>query len=439
MEILIYHQNKKASDLIQLLVESHYGSCTHQTHSFPETIEHLMGHESIHLIIAESTSDIQKLIKFLETLKIKIPLILVLNSEKDKNEFTDKKNLAAIMLTQIQDTLIKEIQVLSSGKNIDGEDEKYSKVNADLLTSMSNLLCDIYIKLSDHKYVKLYKAGTVFSKVEIEKIIQSKKVRSLYIQNNDVKVFVDCLSKDLASIGENSDFENVQLTSTLSHTNELMHELSHKIGFSTEIQKLAKESVKITLKMIGSHPRISKALSQSLIKGQNYISSHSLLLANVSCAIAAKMDWPSNTTFHKLVLASLFHDFTLSDPQMAKILTLDELSLVKQNQSEEMYREIYSHPLKSAELLRGMKEIPGDVDFLVFQHHERPDGSGFPKGLKSHQIVAISAVFIFAHDMVEEIVKLKSDFNLDHYLKKTENIYSSGVFKKIWNILADKN
>lgn len=438
MEILLYHQNKKILELLKFLIESQYGACTHETTSFSDTVDYLINHDTIHLVVAGSNTESQKLLKFLNTLKVKIPIILVQDSNLEKMEYLNQKHLTVIHLTEIQDILIKKIETTCDAESLTAKQENYCKINANLLASISNVYCDIYIKLSDHNYVKLFKAGTAFSKEETQKLVESKRIRSLYVQTKDIKVFIDCLCKELVSIGETPQSQPDQLQTTIARTNELMHDIYQKIGFSSEVQALAKESVNLTLKMIGSHPKISKALSQSLVKGQNYIASHSLLLANVSCAIAAKMEWPSNTTFHKLVLASLFHDFTLSDVQMAKISTLEELN-GRRSQSEEFYKEVFSHPLKSAELLRSMKEIPGDVDFLVFQHHERPDGSGFPKGLKSHQIVAISAVFIFAHEMVDEILKLNNEFNLEKYLIKIAPIYNSGIFKKIWNILADKN
>lgn len=439
MEILIYHRNKKAESLIQFLTESHYGPCTHITNSLIETIEFIIDHGSIHLVIAESTSENEKLIKFMTNLKTSIPLFLIFTDENEARSVPEQKGVYTLSLKETQHQLIQVIKDLFSNQIANSENEKFCKINADLLASMSNLQCDVFIKLSDHKYVKLFKGGTVFSKDDIEKLIQSKKVRNLYLHCDDLKVFIDCYYKDLMTDLNNHTADEDQLFKTISRTNDLIHELSHKIGFSSDIQALAKASVSITLKMIGTHPKISKALAQSLVKGQNYISNHSLMLANIACAIAAKMDWPSNTTFHKLVLASLFHDFTLSDPQLAKVATLEDLNKIAENKSSETYKEIHSHPLKSAELLRGMKEIPGDVDFLVFQHHERPDGSGFPKGLRSHQIVALSAVFIFAHDMVEEILTLKLEFNLEQFLIKNANTYNSGVFKKIWNIMADRN
>ncbi|MBI4223811.1 MAG: HD domain-containing protein, partial [Deltaproteobacteria bacterium] len=48
--------------------------------------------------------------------------------------------------------------------------------------------------------------------------------------------------------------------------------------------------------------------------------------------------------------------------------------------------QIRQHPEAGAKLLEALSGLPGDVSQAVAQHHERFDGSGYPKGLKEDHI-----------------------------------------------------
>jgi response regulator RpfG family c-di-GMP phosphodiesterase len=83
-----------------------------------------------------------------------------------------------------------------------------------------------------------------------------------------------------------------------------------------------------------------------------------------------------------------------------------------------------------------MNEIPSDVDIVVLQHHERPDGTGFPRGLHSHQISPLASVFIVAHDILDQILMLGEKFNLQEFLRRTEKEYDGHSFRKVWKALS---
>ena len=84
-----------------------------------------------------------------------------------------------------------------------------------------------------------------------------------------------------------------------------------------------------------------------------------------------------------------------------------------------------------------MDEIPSDVDIIVLQHHERPNGTGFPKGLRSNQIAPLASVFIVAHDIVDQLTATAGQFDLKKFVKNTEALYQNATFKKIWKTLSD--
>ncbi|MCX5806603.1 MAG: HD domain-containing protein [Proteobacteria bacterium] len=72
------------------------------------------------------------------------------------------------------------------------------------------------------------------------------------------------------------------------------------------------------------------------------------------------------------------------------------------------------HPEKSFSILKDLK-FPGIVAETILQHHERIDGSGYPRGLKGNEILR-SAKIISVADTVDAIISDRSY----HYARPVE-------------------
>jgi HD-GYP domain-containing protein (c-di-GMP phosphodiesterase class II) len=63
---------------------------------------------------------------------------------------------------------------------------------------------------------------------------------------------------------------------------------------------------------------------------------------------------------------------------------------------------IKTHPTIGYDIIK-TADFPGQVDEIVLQHHERMDGSGYPKGLQGHELLLESRILAVA-DVVEAMV-----------------------------------
>ena len=122
-----------------------------------------------------------------------------------------------------------------------------------------------------------------------------------------------------------------------------------------------------------------------------YTSGHQLRSANLACAIAKEMELPQDK-IDGLRMAGSIHDIgKLSIP--AEILskptklTNTEFSLIKE------------HSLSGYEMLKNV-ESPWPLAQIVYQHHERMDGSGYPRNLKGDEILMEARIMAVA-DVVE--------------------------------------
>ena len=70
------------------------------------------------------------------------------------------------------------------------------------------------------------------------------------------------------------------------------------------------------------------------------------------------------------------------------------------------------------------------MDIILSQHHERPDGTGFPRGMAGKLISPLSALFIMAQDLVHTVME-DPRTNAEDFFKDHASLYQAGQFKKI--------
>ena len=122
-----------------------------------------------------------------------------------------------------------------------------------------------------------------------------------------------------------------------------------------------------------------------------YTAGHQLRSANLACAVATEMGLPQDK-IDGLRMASSIHDIgKLSIP--AEILSKPtkltdiEFSLIKE------------HSRSGYEMLKNV-ESPWPLAQIVYQHHERMNGSGYPRNLKGDEILIEARIMAMA-DVVE--------------------------------------
>ncbi|CAG9621076.1 HD-GYP domain-containing protein [Sutcliffiella rhizosphaerae] len=139
-----------------------------------------------------------------------------------------------------------------------------------------------------------------------------------------------------------------------------------------------------------SNEEISTLLTDVYVH-DNYVFTHSLNVTLYSLSIGLKLGL-SRKDLEILGLGGILHD-------IGKMLVPNEILFKPGKLSSEEFKEMKMHATYGFDILRNMQTIPLLVAHCAYQHHERLNGSGYPRGIKSNdihlfgKILAVADVF----------------------------------------------
>ncbi|MGD9684378.1 MAG: diguanylate cyclase [Candidatus Obscuribacterales bacterium] len=172
-------------------------------------------------------------------------------------------------------------------------------------------------------------------------------------------------------------FENVPSKETSKTTAEIARDLS-AIGPETdfkapEISEEARQQEELVPEVV----EMVKTLAASLYARSDYNKQHHLEVARMS-ELLAKVMGLSGQQVEQIRVAGLLHD--------VGVLKLPQEIIEKEGSLSEKEREMVNqHPVLGAQLLRPVRALR-DICEILENHHERWDGTGYPKGLKGEEI-----------------------------------------------------
>lgn len=122
-----------------------------------------------------------------------------------------------------------------------------------------------------------------------------------------------------------------------------------------------------------------------------YTASHQKKVADLSCAIGREMGL-KDEKIRNLSFGSLLHD-------VGKFFVPSEILNKPGKMTDLEYQIIQTHVDESYNVVKEI-DFPKEIHTMVYQHHERLDGSGYPLGISGDEIILESRILAVA-DVVE--------------------------------------
>jgi HD-GYP domain-containing protein (c-di-GMP phosphodiesterase class II) len=193
---------------------------------------------------------------------------------------------------------------------------------------------------------------------------------------------------------------------------EVVREMLLKTGIEESALEMAMEVNKIVIEKFN----LEQTFVQHLRKLRHRCSEQfikNLYASLLVQAMAQKFSWYSTAILERMVMA-----ITLSDI----MLTNKNYQLIKAGEFDKLDAEGRAHPLDAAQIIsRSKKFFHPEIVAIIEQHHEWPNGTGFPKKLKGNQISTLSAFVITANAFVD--LEFMGNFEVEAKYKNLEHIY----------------
>lgn len=172
----------------------------------------------------------------------------------------------------------------------------------------------------------------------------------------------------------------------------------------------------------------------------DYVFTHSLNVTMYTLVLAKKLDL-SDKEVEALGVGALLHD-------IGKIFIPPSILNKPSHLTDEEFEIVKAHTEYGYDLLRKQHQFPMVVAHCAYQHHERIDGSGYPRGLKNYEIhkfgkiIGVADVFdamtsnrvyreaMLPHDAMEVLyggADIKFEKHMVEQFKQSIALYPNGL------------
>jgi putative nucleotidyltransferase with HDIG domain len=145
-------------------------------------------------------------------------------------------------------------------------------------------------------------------------------------------------------------------------------------------------------------PEVVGTLASIMEAYDRDVADHQVRVATIACAIAGEMGW-NEEQVQALRVASLLHD-------VGKMTVSREILNKPAQLSAEEFFQMKLHAAAGHAMLKHIR-LPWPIAETVLQHHERMDGSGYPRGLRGNDILPMARVLAIA-DVFDAMTSARS-------------------------------
>lgn len=167
---------------------------------------------------------------------------------------------------------------------------------------------------------------------------------------------------------------------------------------------------------------------------KEYLFHHAVSVGVLTSALASELDYPKGTML-QLGLAG-----TLIDCGMAKVnpALLEKAAFLTKDE----FAEIKKHPILSYQMMQDSPLLRQEMKLAILQHHERLDGSGYPRGDQGEKVSQLSQILAVAdvfHAMTcERVYRAKeSPYRVAEMMKEEDfGKFDSAILDALYEVIG---
>lgn len=286
---------------------------------------------------------------------------------------------------------------------MDNTEEKLIRVPITQMVKFADSFAGAEIHISvAGKFVRLNYSTDEF--LEIIRKLQQKEVEMVYIRQSEVKKIMQEIQESLSS-KQFYDPKTVteEKVENLDDAMKTVKNIINQLGVDTETVTLLRLVNVRAMNILSESPslyafikRFKKNCSDEFLRA--------MLTSYVMALVIDKFPWKSDSVKEKGAMASLLCDLLLEKDDFEKLRQWEK-------EGGDLPEHIKNHPAELAEKLRIKRDlIPPETVTIIEQHHELPDGKGFPHGVNATKFNQLSAIFIVSQRFIEELFEENFDY-----------------------------
>lgn len=308
------------------------------------------------------------------------------------------------------------VEMADTGLGIIYSEDQYLAVPTASLIHRKTSLSDLFIRLPTDRMVKVaHKGGSI----DMDRItrLSDKDVRYLYVHKAEIGHIVSDLVRGAEGLNQMRQVPAELRVAKFFHIAESVFSELLQLPLSDEsLGRAVRLSQEIATSM-REKPDFLK-LVMTLVDMGDEFTRHSLGSVMMANMLTLRLDWSSPKLLDPITTGAFFHDIGLKEVPVE----LRFKNRIDMTRDEALMWEC--HPAKGVQLLSPLKFVTPDILRIVQEHHEVPNGQGFPNKLRLDRIFPMAKVVSMANAMAHDVFLDGKSFSLDTFTQKIEHIYS---------------
>lgn len=266
-----------------------------------------------------------------------------------------------------------------------------------LRNSLRDIQFDVYLKISDDNYAHVFSRSTGLDYKRLAQYGQ-KGVKELFIKKVDEPLYQEFLKNPAQKVLSDPNITNEKKIAVLLNlTEQNLADIFCQLKVEDEIAQSTSRVIRGYVDLLVDSPK-SLAMILNLVSHGDYFYYHSIAVSIFSIFLGKATGLLDPKTLQITGMGGFLHDIghTLLPKEIneaARALTPEEWDVIK------------THPKLGLDMLLESKNVPDEVRYIVYQHHEHPTGDGYPNQIKTNAIYYPSKIVSVADSFSSLISK----------------------------------
>ncbi|MGE4132873.1 MAG: HD-GYP domain-containing protein [Bdellovibrionales bacterium] len=295
---------------------------------------------------------------------------------------------------------------------------EYLAVPTGSLINYKTAISDIFVRLPSQRMVRIAHKGEVIDMARIDRF-GDKDVQVLYVYKTDFDSVVTELVRNAVALSNQKGTSDEKLGRFFSVAESVYTELL-RLPLTTDSFDRAVQVTGYIGEQMTEKPDFRMLLRSVVTLGDDF-SRHSLGTVVMSNMMMVPLGWKNAKLVQPITMGAFFHDIGLKDiPEELRFK-----SRVEMTKEETAVWE--THPAIGAHLLNSMHTVSAETIRIVMEHHEVPNGTGFPNKYRLDRMYPMAKVVSLSNMLAHDIFDPQKDdkpFSIDGLVDKIDLVYS---------------